>query len=193
MKLPGKLQWDRLSERERMIVGLTLTVVLGAVGFYFYEGQQQRVMGLKSRLRGLENEISMLKAELPLKEVAVKRAEGQQIEAEERLSLAAQTQQQLKGGRGFSSLMTEMARMAKDEGVEVISIELGSPRDQGSYLEMPATITLQAEFRTLGEYLHRLQHLPQLVVVGKVRMETSEQISPMLTAGVETVSFMGKT
>ncbi len=193
MKLPEQLQWNRLAAREQMILGLTAVVILSIVGFLLYEAQQKKVIALKRELETVENQINMLQAELPLRQVAVQRAEGQQAEAQEQLSLVAKTQQQLKGGQGFSALMSEIARMARDEGIEVMSIELGTPRDQGNYVEVPVTIKVSAQFRRLGEYLHRLQQLPQLVVVGKVKMETTSQTSPLLNAGVETISFMGKT
>ncbi len=193
MKLPEQLQWDKLSGRERIILGLTMVAAIGTAVFYLYGLQQKRLLDLNNQLTGLTDEIASLAAELPLRRQALQQAAADTELAAKQAEAVAQARQRLSGVGGFSALLDEIARMAKDEGIEVVSVKLGDPRDQGGYVELPITIEVTANFRMLGEYLQRLQQLPQLVVVGKLRMETSEQTSPMLRAGVETVSFRAKT
>jgi Tfp pilus assembly protein PilO len=194
VNLPEQLPWERLNIRERIILGLTVTFAVGAVIFYLYDLQQKRLLGLKSQLAGLTDEISSLAADLPLRKKALQEAAANKERAAREAAAAAQAQQRLAGGEGgFSALLDEIARMAREEDVEVVSVKLGDPRDQGGYVELPLTIEVASNFRMLGGYLHRLQHLPQLVVVGKVQLETSAQTSPILRVGVEAVSFRGKT
>jgi Tfp pilus assembly protein PilO len=193
VKLPARLQWSRLSGRERLILGMVVAVVIGLVGFQLYDHQRKNALKLKSQLEELTNQVAQMSADLPVKEAQLQQAAARQTEVKARAAVEAQTQQQLTAAGGFSQLLTELARMAKDEGIEIVSVKLGDTRDQGTYVELPITIEVRASFRLLGEYLHRLQHLPQLVVVGKVRMETTLETSPLLKAGVETIGFVGKT
>jgi len=192
MKLPGQLQWRKLAPREQIIIFLAAFVILGAAGVYLHDKLRAKLLALDSQLSDLKNETQGLKAELLLRQKEVDRAGAKQVAAKVRASLAAQTQAQLSQGGRLSSLIDELMRLAKEDDIQVISIKPGQPQDQGGYMELSITMDVQARFRNLGEYLHQMQHLQQVVLVGHVRAELLTVEQATLRVQVETVSFMGK-
>jgi Tfp pilus assembly protein PilO len=192
MKLPARLQWHKLARREQIIAALTAAVVIGTVGFYLHDMQQATLRNLGSRLTDLDNEIRGLNAELPFRQKEVEQAGLRQVAAKARASLAAQTQELLSQRGRLSSLVDELMRLAKEDDIQIISIKPGVPQDYGGYVELPITMDVRARFRSLGEYLHQVQHLQQVVLVGRIHVKLSALEQDALTVQMDTVSFMGK-
>jgi len=187
------LAWvQKRPPREQIIIWMTVAVAIGTIGFLGHDWQQRKLLARAGELAGVKNEIKTLQAELQLRQQEVDRAAAQQVESKSRATLAARTQEQLSQSGRLSALVGELMRVAKDEGVEVMSIRPGDARDQGAYIELPIVIGLRARFRGLGEYLHQVQHLQQVVLVGRVRVDPSSNEDSTLTVQVDTVSFLGK-
>jgi Tfp pilus assembly protein PilO len=194
MKLPAQFRWDRLSGRERLILASVVVVVIGTIGLQLHSMQQKRLADLRGQLQAVKDEIAALTGELPVKQRDVEQANTQQAEAKEREKLVAHTQQQLVESKGFAALMNEIFQVAREEDIEVMAVKPGEIKDRGNYLELPITIEVKSKFLALGEYIHKLEHLSnQLVVIGGVRIETNAQMSPLLKVGLQAVSFTGKT
>jgi len=192
MKLPARLQWHRLAPREQMIALLTVAVLIGVGDFMLHDWQQKKLLVLNGRLNDVKNEIRGVKADVLLRQNEIDQASARQVEAKARASLAAQTQEQLSQRGKLSALVAELMRIAKEENIQVVSIKPGEPQDQGGYVELSMTLDIRGQFRNLGEYLHQVQHLQHMVLVGRVHMELQTVEQSMLTVQVETVSFMGK-
>ena len=191
LKLPGQHHWERLSGRERLIIGFTVVALLGAGAFQLHSMQQQKLQRLTRQLESFHNQIVSLSAELPVKQRDVARATAQQQSAKERKSQFAKTREQLVGGGTISSLLTEMTNLANQENIVVVSVQPGETRNRGEFSELPITLEVKSRFRNLAEYLQQLEHLSELVVVGKIQIKTTPQTSPELSVNVEVVSFFG--
>ncbi|MBI3621375.1 MAG: type 4a pilus biogenesis protein PilO [Nitrospirae bacterium] len=183
---------QKLSPREQFIAWAVIAALVVSGGVMLHDAQQKKLLALKGQLDAVKNEIGGLKSEVLLRQKEVDQAAAQQVEAKTRATLVAQTQQQLSQGGRVSELVSELMRTAKEGGVDVLSIKPGEQRDQGSYVELPVTMELRARFRSLGEYLQQVQHLQQVVLVGRVRVEPSTVEGAVLTVEVGTVSFLGK-
>jgi Tfp pilus assembly protein PilO len=190
MKLSALVQ--KLAPREQIILWMTVAVLIGIGGFLLHDWQQKKLLALNSQLNGVKTEIRTLMSDVQVRQKEVDQAAAQQVAAKTRASEAAHTQEQLSQGGRVSELVTELMRVAKEEGVDIVSIKPGEPRDQGGYIELPMTIDLRARFRGLGEYLHQMQHLQQVVLVGRVRVGPAAVEGSALAVEVETVSFLGK-
>lgn len=192
MKRPVQRQGCTFSPRDQMIVALIVALAIVAVGVYLNDIQQTTLRNLESQIADLKNEIHGLKADLPLRQKEVEQAGVQQVPVTARTSLAAQTQIQLSRRARLSSLVDELMRVAKEDDIEILSIKPGEPRDHDGYMELPITMDVRARFRSLGEYLQQVQHLQQVVLVGRICVERSVVDQAGLTVQMETVSFMGK-
>jgi len=192
MKLPAQLQWHRWAPREQMIALLVVAVAIGTGDLQLHDWQQKRLQVLNGRLSDVKNEIRGVKADMLLRQREIEQAAAQQEDVKARASLAAQTQEQLSQRGRLSALVADLMRIAKEEGIQVISIKPGEPQDQGGYVELSITMELRSRYRSLGEYLHQVQHLPQVVLVGRIHVEPSSVEQAMLTVHMDTVSFLGK-
>jgi Tfp pilus assembly protein PilO len=192
MKPPVQRQWCQIGPRSQMIVILTVALAVVAVGVYLNDIQQAKLRNLELQLTSLENDIHGLKAELPLRQKEVELAGVQQVAVTGRTSPAAHTETEpLQPGR-LSSLIDDLMRLAQEDDIQIISIKPGDPMDRDGYVELPITMGVRARFRSLGEYLQQVQHLQQVVLVGRISVELSAVEQAGLTVQMETVSFLGK-
>jgi Tfp pilus assembly protein PilO len=192
LKLPARLQWHTRGFREQIIAALAAAVVIGAVGFYLHHMQLATLRNLSSRVTEMEHEIRGLHAELSLRQNEITQAGVRQGAAEAHASPTAQTREFLSQRGRFSSLIDELIRLANEDDIQIISIKPGVPQEYDGYVELPMTIEVRARFRRLGEYLHQVQHLQQVVLVGRIHAQLLAVEQAALTVQMETVSFMGR-
>jgi Tfp pilus assembly protein PilO len=192
MNLSAQRQRPLCGPRVRIVMYLALAAAIGTAGAYFHEGQRAKLRALGSQLADLNREVAGLKAETLRRQQAVAGAGARQSAEQVRASLAAPLREQVLQQGHLSALIDDLMRLAQQNGIQVISIAPGELQDQGSYVELPITLQVQARFRNLGEFLHQVQHLQQVVLVGRVRAELAAVEQASLNVQMETVSFMGK-
>jgi Tfp pilus assembly protein PilO len=192
MKPPVQRQWCQLGPRDQMIVALIVALAIVAAGVYLHDIQQTKLRNLESQMADLKNEIDGLKTALPLRQKEVEQAGVQHMPVTGRTSLAGQTEQELLQRGRLSSLIDDLMRLAKEDDIQIISIKPGEPVNHDGYVELPITMDVRARFRSLGEYLQQVQHLQQVVLVGRISVELSVVEQAGLTVQMETVSFLGK-
>jgi len=192
VKLSSHRWWHRTASRVQVIIFLVLIAMIGAAGVYVHDRQRATLRALGARLADLQREVTGLKADVLQRQQEAAQLGGQQAAAKTNALLAALTQAQPSQQGRYSTLIDDLMQLAKQNGVQVISIRPGEPQDHGSYVEWPIVLEVQAHFRDLGEYLHQVQQLRQVVLVGRIRAELSAVERSALTVQMETVSFVGK-
>jgi len=192
MKPPVQRQWCQLGPRDQIIVVLIVALAVVAAGVYLNDIQQAKLRNLELQLAELKNDIHGLKAELPSRQKEVVQARVQQVAVTGRTSLAGQTEKELLQRGRLSSLVDDLMRLAQEDDIQIISIKPGELMNHDGYVELPITMDVRARFRSLGEYLQQVQHLQQVVLVGRISVELSVVEQAGLTVQMETVSFLGK-
>ncbi|HTP41663.1 MAG TPA: type 4a pilus biogenesis protein PilO [Nitrospiria bacterium] len=185
-------RWQTRPLLVRILICLAVVAATGTAGVYLHEGQQAKLRAFGSRLAEVNNEVAGLKAELSRRQQEATEAGASQSPVQGRASLAAHGREPLLPREHFSALLDDLMRLAQQDGIQVISISPGVLQDHGGYVELPINLQVQARFRNLGEYLHQVQQLRQVVLVGRVRAELTAVEQALLTVQMDTVSFVGK-
>ena len=93
----------------------------------------------------------------------------------------------------ISPVLEEMARVARATDVEVTTVRPQTVTDHEDYLAMAIHLELKAGFRELADYLRMLEELPRLTEVRSFKLQADPAAGPMVTAELETFSYVAKT
>jgi Tfp pilus assembly protein PilO len=187
-----KLDWAKLSVRERVLAAVTLGAVL--FGAYFL-----LILPAKSRILKLDTQASLLSGEIGQAQVmnAQRRAQVQELDQARRDrevadEISFKAPDILPGGNELSSFLEELTRLARLRQVDFVSIRPQSVEDRETYTQMNLNIDVKARFRQFGEYLLMLEDLPRAIIVEEVRVETTPETSPFIIGHLNAVTFMVK-
>jgi len=188
----AKLDFDKLSMRERSLAVLTAGAVLFLFLSYFLIPMVRSAKDLAVQKVALKSEIDQGTTQIPLlrkrAEDLSKSSQANETSAE----FAGKAGDLFPGGSRLSSLLEEMTRLARLRQIEFVSIRPESVEDKGAYLQLTLQIDLQSRFRELGDYLRMLENLPRAVVVKEVKVETRSDINPSVLAHLKTITYLGK-
>ncbi len=163
-----------LSSRER---NLAILAGLSVAGFLVWMGvaaprlQEMKVLGQQKE--GLQTEIAELQARpgvIPGLSAVGPAAGG-----------GAPLQGSLFGG--FETL----ERLAERHRLDLVSVKMAPPEDQGSYTAYLAGIDLVGRYRNIVELLEALERLPGWIQVRGFRIEENLEAAPRVEAHLEAV------
>ena len=168
--------WDRLSPRERLLVGL-----VGALfGFMFLLlAVVNPILSASEKAGG-----RALAAERELEAVERMRAELDEIHG--RLSTVERRIRESSRGDIFTTLET----LASQSGVKVDSMEPQTAPRSEDYEETKVQVVLKdVSLTQLTNYLHRIESAPQLLSIKSLRIRTRPDESALLDVNFSVSSF----
>lgn len=187
-----RLDFSKLSTRERVLFILTASAVLFAYLSYFMMPMIRSARDLTIQKVALKAEIDQGMAQIPLLR---KRAE-ELHQASEAKGVSAEISGKVgdlfPGGSRLSALLEEMTRLARLRQIEFVSVRPDAIEDKGTYFQLTLQIDVQSRFRELGDYLLMLENLPRAVVVKELKVETRADLNPSILAHLKTVTYLGK-
>lgn len=192
LKFLQRLDFSRLSFRERALALVTLLAVLGAYFGFFLGPELKKVALLKTERESLRTELRSAREQLPLLSRQYESLKALQPPGETGGGFSGQLNEVLPGGSRLSAVLEEVTRLARLRQVEFVSIRPNAVADKGDYLQLNLQIDLQSRFRELGDYLLMLENLPRPLVVENLKVESRGEISPMIQAHLTTVTLLGK-
>ena len=191
-QLLKRLDWTRLTLRERILFVLTLGVVGVAFVSLMFLPTRQRIELDQAQLTALKGEIAKTQALLP--EVRAKAEELQQVRQKGEVAgeFSAKASDILPGGSRLSSFLEELTRLARLQQVDFVSVRPEGVEDKGSHLQLTMRIDVQSRFRELGEYLLMLENLPRAIIIDEMKVESSTETTPYVTAHLKATTYMAK-
>ena len=191
-QLLKRLDWTRLTLRERILFVLTLGVVGVAFVSLMFLPTRQRIELDQAQLTALKGEIAKTQALLP--EVRAKAEELQQVRQKGEVAgeFSAKASDILPGGSRLSSFLEELTRLARLQQVDFVSVRPEGVEDKGSHLQLTMRIDVQSRFRELGEYLLMLENLPRAIIIDEMKVESSTETTPYVMAHLKATTHMAK-
>ena len=77
---------------------------------------------------------------------------------------------ELPNEKEIPSLLTTVASLAKENGLDVLRFKPGSERPQGFYAEVPVDLKLEGTYHQVAKFFFDVGDLPRIVNIGKVSM-----------------------
>lgn len=173
---------NRLSKRERVMVGLTLVGAL-VIGGYFYV-VEPRLIEIKDLA---ENRIPAWEQVLAKARARIAQREAIQSRLAEATRAVEELSQRLLPGTtpplAASELQKLVKELAPESGVEIRSERILPPVERGELLEVPVEITVSGGIREVVSLLYRLEGTTKLLTLRdfKVRVISVGQPRELLT------------
>lgn len=187
-----KLDWTRLTLRERLLFALTLGVIGVVFVSLLFWPTRQRIELDQAQIAALTGEIAKTQALLP--EIKAKAFELRQMSQKGEVAgeFSVKASDILPGGSRLSSFLEELTRLARLQQVDFVSVRPEGIEDKGPYLQLTMRIDVQSRFRELGEYLLMLENLPRAIIIDEMKVESSTETTPYVMAHLVATTYMAK-
>jgi Tfp pilus assembly protein PilO len=173
--------WQKLTKRERIIVAVTLLCVLSGVLYEFpYSMLVRSLNSVQIGISGMEKDILDQTAQI----IELRRRASIDMSASAGWDLADQKSAVL--------FLEDVTGSARRMGVSLVAVHPAQEINKEKYREISMNLDLKGRYRELGEYFKRLESLPKVVNVRKIRIESCPDASSVCAAQIEAVTYMAK-
>ncbi len=138
------------------ILGVLVVLLMGAFVWFLWLPEYEKI-------GQMEEEVSRLQAELVQKQQIANnlpKFKAEFAKLEEQLNEALT---QLPNKKEISSLLTNLATLAKDNGLEVLSFSPKGEVSKGFYAEVPAALNLVGTYHQIAEFAQAVGKLSRIV------------------------------
>lgn len=173
--------WRKLAKRERIVATITLFCTLSWLFYQVpYDMLVRSVSSVQTNIRNSENDLLDQTAQI----VELKRRASIDMSASAGWDLADQ--------KSAILFLEDVSGAARRMGVNLVEIHPARETTKEKYKELSMNIDLKGRYRELGEYFKRLESLPTVVNVRKIRIESCPDASSVCAAQIEAVTYMAK-
>ena len=176
--------FSRLSPRERFLVVGGYLIAIFVLLIMVYLPKQREAAQLEERVKALRMELQTLSAALQESQHRVQTAPQNPQEQGQ-----SGTSRTVQGEERISSILGELAGMARGEGVELISVRPEVLGEMGGVLHLSLQIDTRSRFPSFLRYLAHLEGLSEPLAISDIKMETDRETRPLdsskLTADVQ--------
>jgi Tfp pilus assembly protein PilO len=173
--------WRKFTKRERVIVAVTLLCFV--TGFLYqipYSMLVRSLSSVKTRISAVEKDIVDQSAQI----VELSRRASIDMSASAGWDLADQKSAVL--------FLEDVSGTARRMGVSLVAVHPAQEVSKEKYKEISMNLDLKGRYRELGEYFKRLESLPKVVNIRKIRIESCPDSSSVCAAQIEAVTYMAK-
>jgi Tfp pilus assembly protein PilO len=173
--------WRKLTKRERIVATVTLICTLSWLFYQVpYALLERSIYSVQTSIHNSENELLDQTAQI----VELKRRASIDMSASAGWDLADQ--------KSAILFLEDVSGAARRMGVNLVEIHPARETTKEKYKELSMNIDLKGRYRELGEYFKRLEGLPTVVNVRKIRIESCPDASSVCAAQIEAVTYMAK-
>lgn len=171
MSVLNQIQWSKLSKRERILFVSTLVALIYSFVFFFFLPRMAERKRLDEQKRNLQQEISALSSTLP---VLMRKAEAAGTPEPEPAGLLPDA--------SLSSILEELSRLARIKEVQLIELKPSPVEKKEGYEILSVQIKIRSRFFNFGDYISALERLPRPVIIERLKIESTAETSPEVTA-----------
>jgi Tfp pilus assembly protein PilO len=173
--------WRKLTKRERGIAVVTAFFALSWIIYqYPYALSERALNSVQATIRNNEQDILDQTALL----VELKRRASTDMSASAGWDLADQ--------KSAILFLEDVSGAARRMGVGLVEVHPTREITKERYKEISMNLDLKGRYRELGEYFQRLEHLPRVVNIRKIRIESCPDASSVCSAQIEAVTYSAK-
>lgn len=168
--------WQRLSKREKGLLGLSFLILLLVLGRYFLispllERKDWVKTQLESQTQLMDNHIRYLSQKTAL-EAVLERTRGE-LRKLESLLISGDTP-----SVSASDLQNLVSAIAAKEGVQIIAIRVLNPETIGNYIKIPIQVEATGQIDQVANLIKGIQSAEKLLIVGELNLR------PLFTTAV---------
>jgi type IV pilus assembly protein PilO len=172
----------KLPAYQRLMILLgALALIVGLLVYLFYLPLQEEYGRLKKQNAALQvkvEEDTRIASNLP-----AFKAEYQKMEQQLESALS-----ELPNDREIPTLLTSIASMAKDNGLEVLRFKPGKENPKGFYAEVPVELKLVGSFHQVAMFYQAVSNLSRIVNIGNLNIAVSNGKSNETLLSVECLA-----
>jgi len=179
-------RFENLSLRERVLMGGGYFLVVLVLFTLVFQPKQQEQTRLQERINTVKSELDTLS--LNLADIKQKvESGGQKTKASE----SPWDLEQVLSKDKISHLFNKIRKAAKQGNVDIISVRPRVVEEKENYLLLSIHIDTLSRFQEFLDYLERLEGLADPLWVSDIKMETDEEMSPLLSSRLNVQVYMG--
>ena len=169
------------------ILGFVLLLIAGSLVWFVGVPLYEELQELKQQAQKLDAEIA--EKQLLAKNLDKYKAEFAKMEKRFEVALT-----RLPNQSEIPTLLTNLAGLAKDNGLEVLSFKPGAEVPKGFFAEVPADLVLRGSYHNVALYAGAVSDLPRLVnlnnlSMGKAKIAGNQAVIEISTK-VQTYRFV---
>lgn len=182
-EIPSRIAgyWQKLTKRERVIVQIALFCGLSV--FFTMVPYSLLVKSIGSARTSIST------AEKDIIDQAVENAE---LARRASIDISASAGWDLADQRSAVLFLEDVSGAARRIGVSLVEVHPTREVSKEKYREISMNLDLKGRYRELGEYFKRLEEMPQVVNIRKIRIESCPDSSSVCAAQIEAVTYMSK-
>jgi Tfp pilus assembly protein PilO len=173
-----------LNKREKMLVGVTISVVVIGGHYLLVSPLSKRWDDLNNRLRTKTQELELQKATLE------RQPQWKKDYDELRAKVGAQTSDQF---RQTSDVIKKIQEVAGNTGIMISNIRPLSTAEKGVYRELPVQCAFEANTDSLVKFLHGLQTSSGFMSVEELRVSGKPDNPSVLRCDIQVRALAGKS
>lgn len=168
-----------LSQREKMIVAVTLTAIAVIVPYMLlYSPSSVSVKNKKQAIQNLKKEIEATNAALASQAAFPKEPVVEKIELPE--------------AEDLSGMLAAISREATIANVDFVSIAPEGFEHKNKFIELKVKIELRVKFRELYDFIKNVEARHKLFLIQELKFETNASLYPSGVALLKAVTYLRK-
>ncbi len=183
------LAW--ITRLKKELIGLSLLI---AISFFIYSyaykwtvnasnTTSRQILNARMEVKRVQGEIDA--AEELKKTVAEASVNLKQIEAR-----LYEMKERLPSDKHISRILAEVSGNGFKRNVHIVSIKPVALEDKGELLRLPFQITMEADFRSFGDYLERIENLQRVMMVDNFKIEKKEGAATIVAGEVYLSAYV---
>ena len=145
------------------ILGFLALLLIGAFVWFLWLPEYEKIGAMEDELRGLQ--AKLVQDQRIADNLSVFKAEFDKLEVQLNEALT-----QLPNKKEIPSLLTNLATLAKDNGLEVLSFSPKGEVSKGFYAEVPALIDLVGTYHQIAEFAQAVGKLSRIVNISNLNL-----------------------
>lgn len=183
------LAWVPRLKRE--LVGIALLLV---ISFFFYRYAYQWVVGASNTAaRQIQNsrmDVKRIQGEIDAAEELKKTVAEASVSLKQIEARLNEMKERLPSDKHISRILAEISENGFRRNVHIVSIKPVALEDKGELLRLPFQITMEADFRSFGDYLERIENLQRVMMVDNFKIEKKEGASAIIAGDVYLSAYV---
>lgn len=150
-----------------LILAGVMAVLAGLFVYFAYMPKQVELQGL--RLENEKLQVKLLEDRRIAANLPTFKAEYQKMEQQLETALT-----ELPNQREIPTLLTSIASLAKDNGLDVLRFKPAGESPKGFYAEVPVELKLVGSYHQVASFFHAVGNLSRIVNIGNLNLTTSK-------------------
>lgn len=182
-EIPSRIAgyWQKLTKRERVIVQIALFCGLSVLfSMVPYSLLVKSTGSARTSIGAAE------------KDVIDQTVQNAELARRASIDISASAGWDLADQRSAVLFLEDVSGAARRIGVSLVEVHPTREVSKEKYRELSMNLDLKGRYRELGEYFKRLEEMPQVVNIRKIRIESCPDSSSVCAAQIEAVTYMSK-